>query len=65
MQEATIVGMILMQETTNIVANVEDCPLGLQKHEFEDKIDTQKSRFFKAVFSVCAQTRIFPIDIYH
>ena len=25
MQEATIVGMILMQETTNIVANVEDC----------------------------------------
>ena len=27
MQEATIVGMILMQETTNVVANVEDCPV--------------------------------------
>ena len=25
MQETTIVGMIPMQETTNIVANVKDC----------------------------------------
>ena len=27
MQETTIVGMIPMQETTNIVANVKDCPI--------------------------------------
>ena len=33
MQETTIVGMIPMQETTNIVANVKDCPLSLSSLE--------------------------------